>query len=59
MMDTFPQWLFQRYGKDWGYDHVMPGVYPTWDNLSDDDKLYWYHEAAAVKRAVERGGFKV
>lgn len=46
--DTLPAWLYQRF---------MPaGV--GWDNLTADDREYWEHQARAVRRAVERGGFR-
>lgn len=44
--DTLPQWLARRFGKT------------TWDEMSPGDQSFWEHEAAAVRRAVERGGFK-
>lgn len=44
--DTLPQWLAQRFGKT------------SWGEMSPDDQSYWEHEAAAVRRAVGRGGFK-
>ena len=46
--DTLPEWLNHRYGRN---PH-------GWDDLSDDERSYWEHEAAAVRRAVARGGFK-
>jgi len=46
--DTLPAWLYQRF--------MSHGV--GWDNLDADDRAYWEHEAAAVRRAVARGGFK-
>lgn len=53
--NTMPQWLRQRFSPRpfWTGD-------PTegWAELSEADKVYWAHEAAAVKRAVARGGFK-
>lgn len=49
--DTLPQWLHQRFGK------FREGYVP-WDELGNDDRSYWAHEAAAVRRAVARGGFK-
>ncbi|MFE9776372.1 hypothetical protein ACFYOV_32895 [Streptomyces sp. NPDC005931] len=46
--DTLPAWLYQRF---------MPaGV--GWDQLDDDQRSYWEHQARAVRRAVARGGFK-
>lgn len=45
--DTLDQWLFKRFGR--GVD---------WDVIAEEDKAYWEHEAAAVRRAVGRGGFK-
>lgn len=46
--DTLPAWLAKRFDPR-GAD---------WDGLSDDDRAYWAHQAAAVRRAVARGGFK-
>lgn len=46
--DTLPQWLHWRFGK-----HGQ-----RWDALDADDQAYWEHQAAAVRRAVGRGGFK-
>ena len=46
--DTLPQWLYQRFNPT--------GV--PWENLHPGEQLYWKHEAAAVRRAVARGGFK-
>jgi hypothetical protein len=46
--DTLPEWLNHRYGRT---PH-------GWDALSGDERDYWAHEAAAVPRAVARGGFK-
>lgn len=46
--DTLAQWLHWRFGK-----HGQP-----WEALGDDDRSYWEHHAAAVRRAVGRGGFK-
>lgn len=53
--DTMAQWLRQRFS---------PQPFKTgdksegWDAVSDTEKAYWEHEAAAVKRAAARGGFK-
>ncbi|MCF0086686.1 MULTISPECIES: hypothetical protein [unclassified Streptomyces] len=49
--DTLPEWLYQRFAKY--RTHA-----PAWSALTDDDQSYWVHEAAAVRRAVARGGFK-
>lgn len=46
--DTLPAWLAKRFDPR-GAD---------WDGMSDDDRAYWAHQAAAVRRAVARGGFK-
>ena len=46
--DTLPQWLQWRFRKA-QYD---------WDQLTESDHDYWRHEAAAVRRAVARDGFK-
>lgn len=47
--DTLPAWLHQRFAV---------GHIPTFETLGDADRTYWEHEAAAVRRAVARGGFK-
>lgn len=44
--DTLPQWLHRRYGVH------------AWDEVHEDERLYWRHEADAVRRAVARNGFK-
>lgn len=46
--DTFPAWLAHRFDPN----------SPPWDGMSEDDRSYWEHEAAAVRRALARGGFK-
>ena len=46
--DTLAAWLHWRFGP-----HSQ-----SWNALSDDDQTYWQHQARAVRRAVERGGFK-
>jgi uncharacterized protein YvpB len=46
--DTLPQWVHQRFRK----------THFAWDQLSEYDRDYWRHEAAAVRRAVARDGFK-
>lgn len=46
--DTLPAWLHWRFGK-----HGQ-----RWDSLDADDRSYWEHHAAAVRRAVARNGFK-
>ena len=51
--DTLPEWLHQRFGA-----YLHGGDNQPWDHLPDDDRAYWAHEAAAVQRAVARGGFK-
>ncbi|WP_037616321.1 hypothetical protein [Streptomyces aureus] len=46
--DTLPAWLYERFmpeGEGWGY-------------LDPGQREYWEHQARAVRRAVERGGFK-
>jgi hypothetical protein len=48
--DTLPAWLYQRFA-------VIHGC-PPWDRTTDRDRAYWEHQAAAVRRAVARGGFK-
>lgn len=49
--DTLPEWLYRRFAR-------YRGDAPAWEALSADDQAYWAHEAAAVRRAVARGGFK-
>lgn len=51
--DTLPQWLHQRFGK-----YLHGGDYLPWEQTEEADRSYWEHEAAAVRRAVARGGFK-
>jgi hypothetical protein len=46
--DTLPAWLHQRFDPRG----------PDWDQLDEDDRSYWEHQARAVRRAVARGGFK-
>jgi hypothetical protein len=46
--DTLPAWLYQRFMPD--------GT--GWENLDDDQRSYWKHQARAVRRAVARNGFK-
>lgn len=46
--DTLPAWLYQRFNR----------VAPPWTSLSDADRSFWEHEAAAVRRAVARDGFR-
>jgi hypothetical protein len=48
LADTLPAWLYQRFMPD--------GI--GWDQLDEDDRSYWEHQARAVRRAVARGGFK-
>lgn len=48
--DTLAPWLHQRFGAPWEKD--------KYGTLTADDKAYWEHTAAAVRRAVARGGFK-
>ena len=47
-LGTLPAWLHQRFDPRG----------PDWDQLDDDDRSYWEHQARAVRRAVARGGFK-
>ncbi|WP_446458626.1 hypothetical protein [Streptomyces rochei] len=46
--DTLPAWLNQRFDPRG----------PDWEQLDEDDRMYWEHQARAVRRAVARGGFK-
>src|ERR1044072_5234559 len=47
-VDTLPQWLYKRFGSRRF----------RWDELDEADTSYWEHEAAAVRRAVARNGFR-
>jgi hypothetical protein len=47
--DTLPAWLYQRFAVG----HILP-----FETMGEADWTYWEHEAAAVRRAVARGGFK-
>lgn len=49
--DTLAQWLYNRFGP-------RQTRRPEWERTAEEDKAYWEHEAAAVRRAVGRGGFK-
>jgi hypothetical protein len=46
--NTLPAWLYQRF---------MPEG-EGWEYLDSGQREYWEHQAHAVRRAVERGGFK-
>lgn len=50
-LSALPEWLYQWFARN------RPHA-PGWDSLSDGDRDYWAHEAAAVRRAVDRGGSK-
>lgn len=50
--DTLPEWLCERFGR------YQPGMTP-WVELGDGDRVYWAHQADAVRRAVVRGGFRI
>jgi hypothetical protein len=54
--DTFPEWLFQRFSPDLVF--TGPLAHDAWLALTQDDRDYWAHEAAAVRRAAARDGFK-
>jgi len=47
--DTLPAWLHQRFAVG----HIHP-----FEELDEANRSYWDHEARAVRRAVDRGGFK-
>ncbi len=49
--DTLAQWLHWRFA-------AKRNDFSSWEELDNDDRSYWEHEAAAVRRAVARGGFK-
>uniref|UniRef100_UPI001906E6D1 hypothetical protein n=1 Tax=Streptomyces adelaidensis TaxID=2796465 RepID=UPI001906E6D1 len=46
--DTLPAWLRRRF----------TGIAVPWEQLDDGEQSYWEHQAAAVRRAVARNGFK-
>jgi hypothetical protein len=48
-VDTLAAWLHQRFAVG----HTL-----SFEPLGEADRSYWEHEAAAVRRAVARGGFK-
>ena len=61
--DSLPEWLFYRFHNPGRDDEIS--LKPTkgdggaaWAALASEDRLYWQHEARAVRRAVERNGFK-
>ena len=47
-LGTLPAWLYQRF---------LPGGI-AWEYLDAETREYWEHQARAVQRAVQRGGFK-
>lgn len=51
-VDTLAAWIYHR------FEESKHSRRPKWDALDGDDQAYWEHEAAAVRRAVARGGFK-
>jgi hypothetical protein len=51
--DTLPEWLHNRFGP-----HLHGGDFLPWALTEESDRSYWEHQAAAVRRAVARGGFK-
>lgn len=51
--DTLPQWLHNRFVTQQGVQG------PAWDGLHESERKYWTYQAAAVRRAVGRGGFNV
>jgi hypothetical protein len=53
--DTLPAWLWNRFA--YGMGKVRESR-DGWTAQPEDEKLFWEHEAAAVRRAVGRGGFK-
>lgn len=50
--DSMAQWVYER------FEGGRPGAV-SWHSLTEGDKGYWRHEAEAVRRAHERGGFKL
>jgi hypothetical protein len=50
--DTLAQWLAWRYG------HRNANRDGGWNDVSPEDQSYWEHEADAVRRAAQRGGWK-
>ena len=60
--DTFPEWMYNRLRRqgrldDDSVDMVVTRAVP-WADLSQDDRDFWTHEAAAYRRAAARLGFK-
>lgn len=51
--DTLAEWLHKRFGPA----HA-PSDERNWEHMAEEDRLYWEHEADAVRRAVGRGGLK-
>lgn len=49
--DPLAQWLYNRLISSY-YSEV------TWEELDENDKSFWEHEANAVRVAVARDGFK-
>lgn len=49
--DTLAAWLYGRFAGPAPKDGA-------WKDLDEGDRAYWEHEAAAVRRAVARGGFR-
>lgn len=49
-VDTLPQWLHSRFV-------INPRRIP-WSETSEADQSYWRHQANAVRRAVDRNGFR-
>ena len=49
--DTLAQWLYYRF--IYGSEHEAK----EWGGLPEEDRAFYEHEAAAVRRAVARGGF--
>jgi hypothetical protein len=55
-LDTLPEWLWQRFNTRGGFK--TPAAHAAWLVLPSEDREFWAHEAAAVRRAVARDGFK-
>lgn len=59
--DTLPQWLAWRFRQASGsgcYHSPRAHGHDWPEDMPIEDRLWWEHEAAAVRRAVARGGFK-
>ena len=54
MTNTLAEWLWCCFGDI----RPIEAARAAYRRLDQDTKDYWEHEAAAVRRVVERNGFK-